>query len=270
MDISRTAHGFKLVSFLHPRNPAGSSFVPGRVVNSDQHLIHTEQGCGTIEIGSSRLPLAPSQVIFVPQGVEYRVIFQKQHPLVMLNFHYLLFGDRGSPIHARSLPTTFSPPNIAHILRLLKRLHEIWDSSDALARLTVTARLHVLAAAYFRDYSFATPAQESDREAERVKEKLADPNLTHFDANQIAKEVFLSASQLNRRFRIAFGLSPKKYWLKQRYLHALDRLQNSTQSIAQIAASLAFDDVNYFCRWFTKMNGVAPGRFRALMRARQF
>jgi len=72
----------------------------------------------------------------------------------------------------------------------------------------------------------------------------------------------MSRSVFFASFQNATGCSPQEYLLNLRIHHAVELLQNSDQSISNIAFSCGFFDSNYFCRKFRQVMKVSPSRFR--------
>jgi AraC-like DNA-binding protein len=256
---------FELVSFLHPDNPPGPPLPDQLIVNNDLHLIHTIRGAGTTRIGHRTFHMTPRSVIFIEPHVEYSVNLYKSEPLEMINFHFHLFVGSGVPFtRVLGLPPSFRPRKLPQIHRALRRWHRAWERKqpiDPLDRADIVARLHALTIGYLREFA-RPPAEPLDPSAERLAQLLRDPKRSEFDAQSCAEELFMSVSQMNRRFRQAFSTSPKDFWLRERYLLARSRLLYGTQPISAIALEMGFDGPNYFSRWFKKMSGVAPLAFR--------
>ncbi len=72
-----------------------------------------------------------------------------------------------------------------------------------------------------------------------------------------------SASQLDRRMRKVFGLSPGQYVLRVRIDHAADLLRTTSDSVATIAASSGFYDQAAFTKQFSRLIGETPSHFRS-------
>lgn len=63
-------------------------------------------------------------------------------------------------------------------------------------------------------------------------------------------------------FRRATGLSPKTYVNRRLNEEIIQRLINTSQPLKQIAADLGFADEYHFNRFFTRLNGQPPARYR--------
>lgn len=71
-----------------------------------------------------------------------------------------------------------------------------------------------------------------------------------------------SDSYLSRIFKRRTGVNINVYVNKVRMEHAKNPLCLSDESISEIAASVGFDDPNYFSRVFTQIIGISPTEFR--------
>lgn len=74
----------------------------------------------------------------------------------------------------------------------------------------------------------------------------------------LAQRVSLSAFELNRRFRAAYGLPPHRYQLALRVMEARARLLDGV-SIADVASATGFADQSHLGRQFKAMLGMTPG-----------
>lgn len=83
-----------------------------------------------------------------------------------------------------------------------------------------------------------------------------------FDLDLCAKKVYLSKGRFIKKFKQDVGVSPYAYLLSLRFSGAAELLCNSTLSVAEIAASVGFDDPLYFSRAFLKAYGCSPSDYR--------
>ena len=72
----------------------------------------------------------------------------------------------------------------------------------------------------------------------------------------------LSKFHYLRTFKEAFGCTPAQYWQWVRWQKAINMLENSTNSIGEIAMAVGFTEVNAFIKFFSKKQGSSPGAFR--------
>ena len=78
----------------------------------------------------------------------------------------------------------------------------------------------------------------------------------------IARQLRISVSQLNRAFRAHTKLSPAEIWRSMRLQHARWRVLNSGIPIVRIAHECGFSDSSHFIRWFRRVYGESPRQAR--------
>ena len=81
-------------------------------------------------------------------------------------------------------------------------------------------------------------------------------------AEELAKEACLSRSAFAERFTSTVGLPPMSYLTRWRMLLAGQRLRESSDTIAQIAATVGYESEFTFSRAFRREMGCAPGVWR--------
>jgi AraC-like DNA-binding protein len=78
----------------------------------------------------------------------------------------------------------------------------------------------------------------------------------------LARLVSLSISQLDRRFKQLFQLTPQQFLLRVRLNAACQLLTSTDQNILQIALSTGFYDQSYFTKHFRRQMGMTPSAYR--------
>lgn len=94
-----------------------------------------------------------------------------------------------------------------------------------------------------------------------VAERLAENYCGAVDLTELAREVGLSLSALNRGFTAVFGVTPAKYLTQLRLEHAVELIQ-SGWPIADVAQACGYSDQSAFTRRFRIKIGIAPIKFR--------
>lgn len=82
------------------------------------------------------------------------------------------------------------------------------------------------------------------------------------EIGQIARQVSLSVSQLNRRFRSIYQMSPSEYLQRVRVHQASSRLADTDSLISQVALDTGFYDQAHLTRTFRRWMGMTPSEFR--------
>lgn len=91
----------------------------------------------------------------------------------------------------------------------------------------------------------------------------------HFDEqiklSELAKQCYVSEPHFCRVFKAITGETAISYINNMKITKAISLMNNTTQTVKQIAEAVGFEDVAYFCRCFKKKTGAAPKAFLANM-----
>lgn len=79
----------------------------------------------------------------------------------------------------------------------------------------------------------------------------------------LARRLGVSEAHLRRRFREAYGMTPRQYLLALRLQRAAALLRGTRRSVKQVAAEAGFANLTVFRRQFAKAMGLSPFAFRA-------
>lgn len=81
-------------------------------------------------------------------------------------------------------------------------------------------------------------------------------------AEELAEEACLSRSAFAERFTTTVGVPPMSYLTRWRMLLAGQRLRESSDTLAQVAAAVGYESEFSFSRAFARETGIAPGAWR--------
>lgn len=79
---------------------------------------------------------------------------------------------------------------------------------------------------------------------------------------ELAAAAGLSADYFSRKFRTTFGVAPKRWLVRRRVQHGMQRLDESDEAISVIARELGYQDVFVFSRQFKSVVGMSPQAWR--------
>jgi AraC-like DNA-binding protein len=86
----------------------------------------------------------------------------------------------------------------------------------------------------------------------------------HWTVKDLAREAGTSRSVLSERFSAIIGQPPIEYLASWRMQLAAERLRNTADSLATVAADIGYVSEAAFNRAFKRITGLAPGRWREL------
>lgn len=117
-------------------------------------------------------------------------------------------------------------------------------------------------AGVMRDFETAGAVLEPYESLGKVITYIQANYTQKIEITAIAKIAHLSVSQLERRFKKLFKVTPLKY-IHQVRLHASTRLLSTTrESIGNIAIDCGFYDQSHFTRQFKTAHGISPLGYR--------
>jgi AraC-like DNA-binding protein len=237
------------------------------------------QGNGIVRLGAgdnqSVYALGSPQFMFVPHGVPCSYWSSGS---VNWRFFYLEFESNeyfealgmtySTPYDLRALP---SIPSMCR--RIVRELAESDRRSDVAAAGEFTRLLVRLARA--QEVLRPRPSLV-DAKATAVTDDSAIRNVLSWMEKHLeerhsvidfAEIAGLSRRQLYRRFLAVTGISPKQYFLTLKLQAASRRLQNSQDSVAEIAERYGFADGYHLSRTFSRYMGCSPTAFRRVVYA---
>lgn len=113
-----------------------------------------------------------------------------------------------------------------------------------------------------RDVEKASNLLAPYQEMERVLAYLFTRHAEKIDFRHLAQLASLSVSQLDRRFKRLFQLTPQQFLLRVRVNAACQMLVATDRSILQIALRAGFYDQSYFTKHFRRQMAVTPMAYR--------
>ena len=88
-----------------------------------------------------------------------------------------------------------------------------------------------------------------------------------FSVPAIASRLNLSRTHFNRLFQAETGLSPMKFFHREKLRQAVKMLEYSDFDISQISDALGFNDIQSFSRFFKRETGKSPRNYRKTLEA---
>jgi len=88
--------------------------------------------------------------------------------------------------------------------------------------------------------------------------RMRDPD---FSSDELAREISMSVSSLQRKIKVVCGLTPNQLIRKTRVAQAKKHLQQGLGNISEIAFAVGFNSLSYFTRAFKQEYGESPSAF---------
>ena len=183
-----------------------------------------------------------------PDGWSYRMVYLERR-LVAGLLEDLGDDEPAFPAHSRS----DEPAR--------RRVRAVFDAIDCGSALGLQESLRLVLETLFDGRASERTAARVMPRLERVRERLEAECCGALRLRDLCAEAGLSPSALLRSFEGAFGLSPHRYQQSRRTTRAR-RLIAAGMPLAAVATECGYADQSHLNRWFLRVYGVTPGRFR--------
>lgn len=95
----------------------------------------------------------------------------------------------------------------------------------------------------------------------QVREKIDEECCDALRLRELCTLAGVSPSRLLRAFEAQYGLTPHRYQQSRRIAKAKRMILSGT-ALSEVAASCGYADQTHLNRWFVRIQGTTPGRFR--------
>ena len=167
-----------------------------------------------------------------------RLLMKMDEGLGYAGAHDNIYKDLDSLVQLGS--RGYTATNVIHAVHVLQQV---------LSYLALQQRIET----FNQDSSFNLDAIESLMR-ENLHQELNLDTLAHY--SQLSKFHFA------KKFKELTDTSPIQYFINMKIQHACLQLDNTNETVKQIAASLGYHDPYYFSRLFKKMVGMSPKQYR--------
>ena len=151
----------------------------------------------------------------------------------------------------------------------VKQILELADAATPGTELMLGRLMELLFVEVLRRYAEQLPAGASgwfaalnDPIAGRALQLVHREPARRWTVDSLAREAGTSRTVLAERFHAVMGQAPIEYVIGWRMQLAAERIRNSKDSLAEIAADIGYESEAAFNRAFKRVSGTTPGRWR--------
>ena len=240
-------------------------------------LVCVDKGRVTVQLDDESPRVAGGTIVTIPAGVVHGFAFEPhtrgrvltvanalldQEPATALR---QVFND----LRARPGIVKFKTRSVffGQYRRLLSMLDEEYQSAsigrDLMLERIAGVFLMALAREARRQALTVAPVGRADALLDTFRGLLDVHYTEHWTVEQYAQALHTSVSSLNRCCSANIGLTAGTIIRNRLLLEAKRRLIYTQDSVDAVAFRLGFKDAAYFSRFFRRLEGVPPGRYRA-------
>lgn len=141
------------------------------------------------------------------------------------------------------------------------------DHWKAISAMSSIAHMQAYVLHFCDEMRKAASDREVDRNqaiAEQIVRLIAERHHLPLTVEEIAKEVYLSPNYIRSIFKEKMGETILDYLTKVRINHAAELLKDKALKVREVAHSVGYENVSYFCSVFQKHRGSTPNEFRKM------
>ncbi|EKE84881.1 AraC family transcriptional regulator [Idiomarina xiamenensis] len=234
-----------------------------RAIHSNYLLIFCHQGRGYYETEQARGELQAGQLLLLPKHCKHRYQAHSEHPW---SIYWAHFDGPAAASCMDILGTSPDKPVItlpdwrelrSDVTALLNLQHQRLTLAQAQLAATLLRKL-LLDIANIRQRA----RQVSHFDLLALERWMKDNLHRSLSLADFADFVGLSRFHFSKKFRQKTGTTALHYFNDLKIKQACRLLDQSQQTVRQIAADLGFDDPYYFSRLFKKVMGLSPQHYR--------
>lgn len=217
---------------------------------------YIESGKGTVHIGSNTFYPTAKDSYFLQTGKNQLYYSDKRTPWKK---HFINISGK----LLESLAEGYNLTDCSYFkgLDLASELAEIIELSKNQEADNTHLLIELINKIFLKMYYHSQNNSEKTLEL-RIMDYLNTLLTSSFSLDLVCERFSISESQMIKRFKRTFGVTPYSYVLSRKIQLARKLLDNTNLSIKEIAEKLCFSDEYYFSNLFKSKVGLSPSSYR--------
>lgn len=213
-------------------------------------FVYIVSGKTEYQFGDRLLTAQAGDVLYLAKNSRYKMNVMSEYRVIYTDFDLLDDAPRQSAVFK----------NLRSAEELFRKLQSHRLRSDPASNALCLGTVYDIYAHICekdtakRGLSLLSPA------IEYINENFAE----QISVSHLAKLCSVSETHMRRLFSEHLGVSPVQYIASIKLSRAKEMLRYDPSDISDIAQTLGFSGVFYFCRFFKKETGMTPGNYRRL------
>lgn len=220
----------------------------------DHQILYTRSGSGICYINNEKLQLEPKSILFLPFHSTHHYMAEKNEWETL----YITFNGSGfnNFFHYKSkIIKSYNNINFENYYNKLSNLK--YNNQYNLLSIYLYKFLVELNSVFSEIFG------NTLKNKSKIDTALKIINSNNFcTVSDIAYEINITEEHFCRIFKQYMGYRPVEYINILKLQRAREMLSDSSLHIYDIAYSVGFNDISYFCKLFKKAFGISPSKYR--------
>ncbi|MBQ9798049.1 MAG: helix-turn-helix domain-containing protein [Clostridia bacterium] len=223
-------------------------------------LLYVREGCAHFyhDINPT-VSVEAGKILYIPKGYKYRMQYTApMTEFVLLNFDLTTATDE-EVVLAEKVTVMNVDDNTQQIERIMLELESTASSLDFFQLLHRKELVYRLFGVLYSAGTFVFLQTQRYPQIMPGVMLLEKTYLQNLPIAHFAEACNISLSSFRSLFSKQFGVSPVQYRNNLRIERAKQQLTEGIYSVNEIAYACGFENIGYFCRYYKKVVGEAPG-----------
>lgn len=209
-------------------------------------------------------------LVYCPKGTYRRAYTDMYEPMhcYAVNFNYALCNQQNGQwdmtIPSESLPINPIVPihNMEILTSLIKELVWEWDGKKPYYYLKCRTLMMEILHGIFRENNISHKNEAKVKKVDKAMNYITKYHQLPLTLKNMADVVGLSPVYFGSAFKEISGFTPKEYQHYVRINKAKDLLLSGGYTVSEVAELVGYQDIYYFSRMFTRVNGRNPSTYK--------
>lgn len=235
-------------------------------INDDFHIVFIKNGSGYYMTGDEKVSFERGKIIFVSHGMVHGARQNVNNPPFIIPVRFGIYNNNIlTPVNFDLSPFSFAfvPHNIFEYQQLFEKLYKYNCKADkafynnlcGFVMSEILCRIMV-------ELSRKNSDIHEDIRIEKVKQYMEANPLSRLNSDELADMASLSNKYFSHLFKKQYGVSPKEYQINIRLNYARFLIEETGQSIKQVAQTMGYPDQYSFSKQFKQVIGHSPSEIK--------
>lgn len=212
-----------------------------------------KKGFGYVKTTLGEFELKEKHAYFLPPDT----IIEMHCPEYMEQYYIDFFQDPHQIPITQLFSFVYESTEYDLVKQLIKSLLVSKNQNKDLADFTISTTITTVLSRFIQSQSL----KETDKLSIAL-DYIAENYTKPIPLTYLANLCNFSPEYFSTKFKVAFGVSPKKYVINKRLNQAEILLSSTTKSVREIGEAVGYSDPVHFSKLFTSVIGISPLQYR--------